>query len=76
MFVNFGLVAAEARSNGGCIIATRVGGIPEIVQSNGILIDNINHKILSEKIDYLIQNEILRKKYQSNWRQIEEQAVN
>ena len=60
----FGLVAAEAMSNGICIIASRVGGIPEIVQSNGILINNINHKKLLKKIDHLIQNEILRKNYQ------------
>tara|TARA_B100001093_G_scaffold445091_1_gene448530 strand:+ start:7 stop:1104 length:1098 start_codon:yes stop_codon:yes gene_type:complete len=60
----FGLVAAEAMSNGICIIASRVGGIPEIVKSNGILIDNINNKKLSDKLDYLMQNEILRKDYQ------------
>tara|TARA_B100001059_G_C17825613_1_gene581178 strand:+ start:389 stop:1483 length:1095 start_codon:yes stop_codon:yes gene_type:complete len=61
----FGLVAAEAMSNGICIIASRVGGIPEIVQSNGILINNINNKKLSEKLDHLIENETLRKDYQN-----------
>ncbi len=60
----FGLVAAEAMSNGACIIASRVGGIPEIIESNGILINNINYKKLSEKIDYLIKNDNLRKNYQ------------
>ncbi|MDC3141153.1 glycosyltransferase family 4 protein [Alphaproteobacteria bacterium] len=60
----FGLVAAEAMSNGICIIASRVGGIPEIVESNGILIDNINHKKLSQNIDHLIHNDKLRKIYQ------------
>ena len=39
----FGLVAAEAMSNGACIIASKVGGIPEIIKNNGILIENINH---------------------------------
>ena len=34
----FGLVAAEAMSNGICIIASKVGGIPEIIKKNGILI--------------------------------------
>ncbi len=43
----FGLVAAEAMSNGVAIIASSVGGIPEIVQNNGILIEDIN----SEKIE-------------------------
>ena len=28
----FGLVAAEAMSNGICIIASKVGGIPEIIK--------------------------------------------
>ena len=40
----FGLVAAEAMSNGACIIASKVGGIPEIIKDNGILIDKINLK--------------------------------
>ena len=39
----FGLVAAEAMSNGAAIIASKVGGIPEILEDNGILIKNINH---------------------------------
>ena len=30
----FGLVAAEAMSNGACIIASKVGGIPEIIKDN------------------------------------------
>ena len=38
----FGLVAAEAMSNGIAIIASDIGGIPEIVKENGILIKNIN----------------------------------
>ena len=37
----FGLVAAEAMSNE-CIIASKVGGIPEIIDKNGILIEKIN----------------------------------
>ena len=60
----FGLVVAEAMSNGTCIIASRVGGIPEIIESNGILINNINHKKLSEMIDHLIKNDKLRKNFQ------------
>ena len=38
----FGLVAAEAMSNGIAIIASHVGGIPEIVKDNGVLIKDIN----------------------------------
>ena len=40
----FGLVAAEAMSNGISIIASKVGGMPEIIRNNGVLIDNINYK--------------------------------
>ena len=60
----FGLVAAEAMSNGACIIASKVGGIPEVIKDNGILIDNINLKKLSSKIDSLIKNNKLRENYQ------------
>tara|TARA_B100001057_G_scaffold3544_1_gene3187 strand:+ start:576 stop:1673 length:1098 start_codon:yes stop_codon:yes gene_type:complete len=60
----FGLVAAEAMSNGVCIIASKVGGIPEILESNGILINNINKKKISDKIDQLIRNDNLRKNFQ------------
>ncbi|MDA9882291.1 glycosyltransferase family 4 protein [Alphaproteobacteria bacterium] len=60
----FGLVAAEAMSNGACILASKVGGIPEIVKNNGILINNINLKKLSSKIDLLIKDNKLRENYQ------------
>jgi glycosyltransferase involved in cell wall biosynthesis len=60
----FGLVAAEAMSNGACIIASKVGGIPEIIKDNGILIDNITLKKLSSKIDFLIRNKKIRESYQ------------
>ena len=68
----FGLVAAEAMSNGLAIIASKVGGIPEIVEENGILIDNINHKKLEEAIIDLIKNrdkrEMLQKKAWNNFK--------
>ena len=60
----FGLVAAEAMSNGACIVASKVGGIPEIIKDNGILIEKINHENLLSKIDYLIKDNKLRKSYQ------------
>ena len=68
----FGLVAAEAMCNGACIIASKVGGIPEIIKDNGILIDNINLKKLSSKIDYLIRDNKLRENYQMKaWKNFE-----
>ena len=68
----FGLVAAEAMSNGACIIASIVGGIPEIIKDNGILIDEMNRKKLSSKIDFLIKNNKLRESYQRKaWKNFE-----
>jgi len=68
----FGLVAAEAMSNGACIIASKVGGIPEIIKDNGILIDKINLKKLSSKIDFLIKNNKVREYYQRKaWKDFE-----
>ena len=68
----FGLVVAEAMSNGLAIIASKVGGIPEIVEQNGILIDDINHKKLEETIIDLINNrdkrEMLQKKAWDNFK--------
>ena len=60
----FGLVAAEAMSYGICIIASKVGGIPEIIKDNGILIENINHQKLIESINELIKNDNKRYYYQ------------
>ncbi|MDC1375707.1 glycosyltransferase family 4 protein [bacterium] len=60
----FGLVAAEAMSNGISIIASKVGGIPEIIQNNGILIENINFKKLENALIDLMKNEHKRHLYQ------------
>ncbi len=60
----FGLVAAEAMSNGICIIASKVGGIPEIIKDNGILIDKINDLKLKKYILNVINNDKIRKNYQ------------
>ena len=68
----FGLVAAEAMSNGLAIIASKVGGIPEIVEGNGILISNINQEKLEEAIIDLINNKdkrvMLQKKAWDNFK--------
>ena len=60
----FGLVAAEAMSYGICIIASKVGGIPEIIRDNGVLIENINSHKLKKSLIELIDNEKLRNFYQ------------
>ena len=62
----FGLVAAEAMSNGMAIIASKVGGIPEIVEDNGILISNINYLKLKRSLVDIMNDkekrELLQKK--------------
>ncbi len=60
----FGLVAAEAMSNGIAIIASKVGGIPEIIKDNGILIENINFKNLQRNLINLIDDNKMRENYQ------------
>ena len=72
----FGLVAAEAMGNGACIVASKVGGIPEIIKDNGILIDQINFKKLLSKIEFLIQNNDVRENYQrKSWNNFEFSSV-
>ena len=60
----FGLVAAEAMSNGISIIASKVGGMPEIIGDNGVLIENINYKKLKKNLIELLRNNSLRESYQ------------
>ena len=67
----FGLVAAEAMSHGICIIASKVGGIPEIIRDNGVLIENINFQKLEKSLIELIDNDKLRKFYQKKaWKDL------
>ena len=64
----FGLVAAEAMSKGTAVIASNVGGLPEIIGNNGILINKISSKKISNKLKVLIQDEELLYNYQkSSW---------
>ena len=65
----FGLVAAEAMSNGAAIITTLSGGIPEIVGSNGILIKNINQKKIEDALFMMLNNKKKLNKYQQlSWK--------
>ncbi len=63
----FGLVLLEAMAAGLPIVASRVGGIPEIVedQKSGLLIENGDSFALAEKIIFLIKNAPLRQKLAS-----------
>ena len=60
----FGLVAAEAMSNGLAIISSKVGGLSEIIGNNGILINDIDAKKISNSLLDLITNDKLLEKYQ------------
>ena len=53
-----------SKSKGACVIASKVGGIPEIIKDCGILIEKINHNKLYKKIIYLMKNDKLRHYYQ------------
>ena len=65
----FGLVAAEAMSNGIAIIASNSGGIPEIVGNNGVLINNIDYKKLKkELIDFLSNKDKRTFFQQKSWK--------
>lgn len=59
-----GIVLQEAQASGLPIIASRVGGIPEVIIENktGLLFDKNNHSQLSEKIKILINNSELYSK--------------
>ena len=65
----FGLVVAEAMSNGAAVIASKVGGIPEILKDNEILIENLNSKNVEKVLLDLIKNEKKRKLLQrKSWK--------
>jgi glycosyltransferase involved in cell wall biosynthesis len=60
-----GLVLIEAQSQGVCVVATKVGGIPEIVRDKqtGILVEPEDSQALAEAIIFLLDNQNQRKAY-------------
>ena len=73
----YGLVAAEAMSNGIAIIASDIGGIPEIIKESGILIEKINEFKLQNELKGLMCNpdkiKILQK---LSWKNFEHSSKN
>ncbi len=61
----FGLVLLEAMAFGLPVVATRVGGIPEVVehQKTGLLVPPGNIVALSQAITILVKDENLRRQY-------------
>jgi glycogen(starch) synthase len=55
---SLGLVALEAASMARPIVATRVGGLPEVVkhQETGLLVEKENYRELAESIVFLLEN--------------------
>ena len=65
----FGLVAAEAMSNGLAVISSNSGGLPEIIRDNGILINNINSKKIAEQLKKIISDTYFLKELQKkSWK--------
>ena len=64
----FGIVLLEAMTFGKAIVATSVGGIPEIVTDgyNGLLVPSENVQLLAEKIRLLLRDLDLRARIGKN----------
>ncbi len=60
----FGLVAAEAMSYGTAIVASKVGGLPEIIGENGLLISDVNTDKIVENLIFLMSNKHHLEDYQ------------
>jgi len=61
----FALTALEGICSGSAVIASKVGGMKEILLNIGLLIDDINESKLKKAISTLIENPDLLKKYQN-----------
>lgn len=60
---SFGLSIAEAELRGLCVLATRVGGVPEVVvdKKTGLLVNAGDPQALAEKMIFLLKADQLRK---------------
>ena len=63
----FGLVAAEAMSNGIAIISSNKGGLKEIIGRNGILLIILMLKNISLELKRLMSNKITLKNFKKSW---------
>ena len=68
---SLGIRILEAMSSGNPVVASRIGGIPEIIQpyENGMLIAPGDSTKLAEHIIHLLENEDLRKELSQNSRE-------
>lgn len=67
----FGIVNLEAMVCGVPIVASKIGGVPDVVKDgeNGLLIPPRDSKALADVIIYLLENENVRKKMGKNGRE-------
>lgn len=74
----FGLVSIEAMSFEKPVIASRIGGIPEIVEDNntGMLYEPQNYKELANKLDIIYGDKKLRQRLGKNGRKKVERKYN
>ena len=71
----FGLVVAEGMSNGLAVVTSNVGGIPEIIGKNGIIIDKINsEKVVKEVSNLVLNPEVLKKLQKKSWNNFKHSA--
>ena len=70
----FGIAAIEAMARGRAVVASRVGGLPEVVrhQQTGLLVD-LRPGELEEAVSYLLEHDLERSQMGSMGRQIVEQ---
>tara|TARA_B110000116_G_C16799341_1_gene569141 strand:+ start:4104 stop:5207 length:1104 start_codon:yes stop_codon:yes gene_type:complete len=61
----FALTALEGVCSGAAVIASRVGGMKEMLQDTGLLIPKIDSKKLEKSIENLIKDDMLLKQYQN-----------
>lgn len=65
----FGLVVAEAMSNGIAVITSNVGGIPEVIGKNGVVIEDIDEtKLFKSMLDVLSDTSEMQKLQKLSWK--------
>jgi glycosyltransferase involved in cell wall biosynthesis len=70
----FGIAALEAMARSKAVVATRVGGLPEVVRhgKTGILVD-LRPDQIAEAVSYLLTNDDVREEMGANGRKLVEQ---
>ena len=72
----FGMVVAEAMSSGMAVITSKVGGIPEIIQNNGIILNNIDEFKIEEALLRLLKEPKLLLNFQQlSWNHFTHSSV-